>query len=415
MQQVSFNKTSIQSSIDLPASKSICNRAIVIQHVLKHINHGIIPTIKNLADADDTTLILQGISTANNQTFHVKNAGTVLRFLTAYFAATPNYTVTLTCDERMKERPLKPLTDALIELGANITFLEKDGFAPITIHGKKLNGGNIAINTEKSSQFTSALMLIAPLLNQPLTLQVGSNIASVDYIKLTAHMLNQMGIKTTVNFPTIAVSNICHNTLNNYTCEADWSSAAFWYQAVATCNHASIFLNGLNPQSLQGDAYLHEVAELFGVKSTYANNGILLTNTSVEATNRTINLLSNPDLAPALICAATAKNLPYTFTGLNTLNYKESNRLDALVNELSKLGASFITSSNSLSIVNGFNFNNSNNITLNTYNDHRLAMAFALLAIPLKCIQLNNLYVTEKSYPNFVNHIRKCGMEIGLS
>lgn len=412
MQQVSFNNDFINATIHLPASKSICNRAVVLNHILKQTNHHCIPTIKNLADADDTTLITRGIATLNNQIFNVKNAGTVLRFLTAYFAATPNHTVTLLCDNRMKERPLKPLTDALIELGADISFLEKDGFAPLTIRGKKLNGGKLSINVDKSSQFASALMLITPLLKTPLTLHLGSNIASADYIKLTANLLNQFGIKTYINFPIINISNICKNTQSSYTCEPDWSSAAFWYLAVATCKNANVFLPGLNPQSLQGDAYLHNIAHLFGVKSEYKNSGIQLTHKAINIQPQTINLLSYPDLAPALICAATALHLPYTFTGLSTLNYKESNRLDAIVNELQKLNATFVATTNSLTISNGIINKTNNNIILNTYNDHRLAMAFAMLAIPLKNIQLNNLFVTEKSYPNFVTHIQQCGFKI---
>jgi 3-phosphoshikimate 1-carboxyvinyltransferase len=412
MQQVKFNNDFINATIHLPASKSICNRVIILNSVLKQINHHFIPNIKNLADADDTTLITKGVSTLNNQTFNVKNAGTVLRFLTAYFAATPNHTVTLLCDDRMKERPLKPLTDALIQMGADIHFPEKQGFAPITIRGKKLNGGYISINVDKSSQFASALMLITPLLTKPLTLYLGSNIASLNYIKLTANILNQFGIETSINLPVINISNICKNILSTYTCESDWSSAAFWYLAAALCKNANIFLPGLNPQSLQGDAYLHSIAYLFGVKSVFKNNGIYLTNTAINIQPQTINLFSYPDLAPALICAAAALNLPYTFTGLSTLNYKESNRLDAIVNELQKLGAIFVVTTNSLTINNGISKYNNNNVVLNTYKDHRLAMAFALLAISLNTVQLNNLYVTEKSYPNFVAHLQNVGFTI---
>jgi len=319
--------------------------------------------------------------------------------------------INLLCDERMKMRPLQPLTDALIKLGADITFTEQYGFAPLVVNGKQLNGGTLEINAEQSSQFASALMLIAPLLNQPLELVITGKIASAPYIVLTAKLLNQIGITVNVTNNRIVVNHTIKQGIQSYRVESDWRSAAFWYLAAGLSNTSNITLEDLSPNAIQGDAILHSLANNFGINSVYINNNIHLSNNTKIITPVNIDLLYYPDLAPALICLAAAKNIKHTFTGLDTLNFKESKRLDALINELKKTGAELIFADNKLLITKGIT-EKKENIVLNTYNDHRIAMAFSMLALVLPNIILDNLYVTEKSYPKFSEHLIMAGFTI---
>jgi len=410
MQVITFRKKLLQVKIGLTASKSISNRLIIIRQILSDMGVNSNFIINNLSDAEDTQILLNAIN-KNDETINIKNAGTCLRFLTAYFAACSKKKINLLCDERMKMRPLQPLTDALIKLGADITFTEQYGFAPLVVNGKQLNGGTLEINAEQSSQFASALMLIAPLLNQPLELVITGKIASAPYIVLTAKLLNQIGITVNVTNNRIVVNHTIKQGIQSYRVESDWSSAAFWYLAAGLSNTSNITLEDLSPNAIQGDAILHSLANNFGINSVYINNNIHLSNNTKIITPVNIDLLYYPDLAPALICLAAAKNIKHTFTGLDTLNFKESKRLDALINELKKTGAELIFADNKLLITKGIT-EKKENIVLNTYNDHRIAMAFSMLALVLPNIILDNLYVTEKSYPKFSEHLIMAGFTI---
>ncbi|MFN4082539.1 MAG: 3-phosphoshikimate 1-carboxyvinyltransferase [Bacteroidia bacterium] len=411
MHVILHNGQPIQTTIKLVSSKSISNRALILSHVLKLYGSNKIPQLKNLSNADDT-IIMQNALMQNEEVINIKNAGTCLRFLTAYFSSIPQKQTILVCDERMKQRPIEPLVTALNLMGADITYIENKGFAPLKINGKKLNGGTVIIDGSSSSQFASALMLIAPLMKQKLTINFLNTPVSFSYLIQTQKIIEAFGGNTKLNLQNAEVDNKIDNELNEFYIEPDWSSAAFWYMAAALNQNCTIFLDGLQTKSIQGDSYIHTLASFFGVKSTQKNNGILLEhnkNAMVEPTE--INLINHPDLAPELICIAAVKNLKHKFIGLQTLQYKESNRLDALIKELSKLGCNFSYTNNSLTVVESIN-ENKNNVLLNTYNDHRLAMAFAMLSLKTKQIKIDNLYVTEKSYPAFISDIKSCSFKI---
>ena len=330
---LSHPTSTLNASIHLPASKSISNRALILNAVT-----GNTTLINNLSEADDTVL-MHSVLLSNETTFNLKNAGTCMRFLTAYFAAKPGKEVTLLCDERMEYRPIHSLVDALRQLGADITYLNKKGFPPLAIKGKQLSGGSIKMNASESSQFTSALMMIAPMLKEPLTIQLQGEISSEPYLKMTAAVMNMFGLETTIDLPYIHLTSQISNLKSQILIEPDWSSASYWYEMVALSKDARIDLPGLSINSLQGDAIIAQHMELFGVQTTESKHGLILTKRPRSAVSSlTLDLTHCPDLAPALAVTAAACNRNTILTGLKNLAIKESNRLLALHTELTKLG-----------------------------------------------------------------------------
>jgi len=435
---VSHLTKKIQADISLPSSKSISNRALILNHFYE-LNID----LQNLSEADDTAIMLNALK-QNAGIINLKNAGTCMRFLTAYFACKENCEVELHGDERMQKRPIKILVEALKELGADITYLNEEGFPPLKIKGKKLSGGNISINADISSQFISALMLVAPSFESGLNIKLNGEIFSHSYIEMTAKLMIKFGFDVSFNGSELAIikssnhqiihslthslthslpHSFTHSLPHSFTVEPDWSAASYWYEIAALSNSCNILLKGLHMESLQGDEIISDLMSDFGVETIHHDEGILLqknhqiiktTITSSEVDKHQINLASTPDLLPALAVTAAVKNSSAKFTGLKNLRIKESDRLNALETELKKCGFDVAIQNDTLKINTVFNFQLST-FNFNTYNDHRMAMAFAPLALIFDKVEIENADVVEKSYPQFWNDLKKAGFEISLA
>lgn len=404
--------------INLSSSKSISNRALLLQALSKHKF-----ALNNISDADDTKLMLEALS-GDCKTINLKNAGTCMRFLTAYFSCIENKEIMLQCDERMKQRPIKNLVDSLKELGAEIIYLEEENFPSLKIIGKKLIGKNISINASQSSQFVSALMLIAPFIENGLTIDLVDEISSKSYIEMTADLMNNLGFEVLFSGSKISIKqqkiNSTFNQSNSYSIEPDWSSAAFWFQVVALNSDIKIFLKNLSHQSIQGDKIIENLMKRFSVHSSEiifnGTNGILIENKkSINSLNDiSINFTSNPDLVPVYAVTCAALNLKTNLIGLKNLKIKESDRLVAINEELNNLGFETQIVNDELQINNTLHqrFNMSSNQIMNTRKDHRIAMAFAPLVFLFDEIKMNDTDVVIKSYPDFWLEAKKVGIEL---
>lgn len=406
MYGLNYKKTYFKKvDIDLPTSKSISNRALILSELL---DNKIV--INQLSLADDTQLMLSVLSSKNNDV-NLQNAGTCMRFLTAFFAIKTNKNISLFCSERMKQRPIKDLVDALIDLGAEIQFLESENFPPLKIFGKKLSGKPINIDCSESSQFITALMLIAPFIDNGIVINLTGKIASFNYIKMTALLMNQFGFSVILAPNSIEIKEFKNqNVIPCYTIEKDWSSAAFWYLIACLNPQLSIGLNGLSKTSIQGDAITFEIFEQLGVLTNETVNGLTIKKNNAANKFSEFDLINAIDLAPALCVACAALNVNATIYGLQNLKIKESNRLFAIVNELNKFGYNLSNKSDTIYIkqTNQIDYNKS--ITINTYNDHRIAMAFAPLSILFNQLKMEDVEVVSKSYPNFFNDLKLVGI-----
>lgn len=395
----------MEAQIQLPASKSISNRALIIKAIQPDI------TLHNLSSADDTCL-MQQVLEQRPTVFNLKNAGTCVRFLTAYCAATPGE-YTITGDERMKKRPIEPLIDALRQLGADITYLEQHGELPIKIIGKTLNGGRIRVDSTQSSQFVSAILLIAPLLRSDLVIELPQESVSKPYIDLTISMMAHFGVQVHYNGQSISVKAGQAYQSKTLTIESDWSAASYWYEIAVLSKQCNLVLEGLTPNSQQGDSIIADwMKTYFGLSTHFEQGGARLVKPSVPVTSEitALNLINAPDLAPALAALVGALHMECTLTGLGTLHFKETNRLSALLTELNRLGIEVSAGKDSLHFAKPIAHSNSTQqVTINTYNDHRMAMAFAPLALTLPQITIENPEVVNKSYPDFWQHLKQAG------
>jgi 3-phosphoshikimate 1-carboxyvinyltransferase len=409
---VLWNKQSLKATVHLPSSKSISNRLLIIQ-ALSGKNF----SIKNLSEADDTTL-LQELLSSNEKILDAQNAGTCFRFLTAYLAQKKGEWI-LTGSERMKQRPIRTLVDALKKLGADIKYLEKETFPPLSIHGKKLTGAELEIDTSQSSQFISALLLIAPCINGGLKLKLTGNKSSGPYMDMTLNLMKQSGIKILNNENAIEIPQQEYIS-GDCSVESDWSSAAFWYAMAALSDNADVSLKGLTAQSIQGDSIVAEWMNLFNVETHFVKDGAIINHHKKSPEKKfSFNFSQHPDLAPAFFVLCAALGLEATFSGVKNLSIKESSRAEALKTEFEKCGAEIIKISEDeyriaphpRPLSKG---KRSSSLSFETYNDHRLAMAFAMLAIPLGRVEIKNPAVVSKSYPGFWNDLRSAGFEINF-
>jgi len=358
-----------------------------------------------LSESDDTKLLADLLFRSLEgkiRTLNAANAGTVFRFLTAYLSIQEGEW-TLEGDDRMRQRPIAPLVNALRELGADISYLDKTGAPPIHIKGKTLAGGKVNISTDISSQFISALMMIGPAMKNGLHIHLDDDPASLPYIRMTEKLMLLSGAKVLLGNHTIMVNGTGygHAILPN---EADWSAAAFWYEIFALSREKNMFIDSLEEKSLQGDAMAERYFRMLGVETVFRGGGAWLSRFYWSGDVIRADLSYNPDLAPALIVATAARRKAGEFTGLKNLRYKESDRLHALLTELGKAGIACNSTSGSLSFEA-----QQMNITepLNTYGDHRLAMAFAPLAFMGTPVTINDPDVVNKSYPGFWDEIQK--------
>lgn len=385
--------------LTITGSKSESNRLLVLQALHPQIE------IQNLSNSDDSQVTQKGLKSKSN-IIDIHHAGTAMRFLTAYFAIQPHREIVLTGSERMQERPIKLLVDALNSLGADITYEKEVGFPPLIIKGKEIKINRVALPANISSQYISALMLIAPSLKNGLKIDLVGETTSVPYIKMTQRIMDQLGFETAFDGNQIAIQPASKIQTNQWTVESDWSSASYFYSIVALALRSEITLNSYFEESRQGDAALTEIYQKFGVKTTHSDGKITLSKTADFTLPNyiMINLKNTPDLAQTIAVTCLGLNIDCKLTGLHTLKIKETDRLAALKIEIEKLGAKVKITDRSLELVNTGNINK--NISIDTYNDHRMAMAFAPMALIVP-ININNAGVVSKSYPGFWEDLRK--------
>ena len=396
---------SLKASVKLPASKSICNRALIL-NALSYSPY----EIRNLSDCDDTEVMVKALN-SNDRDFDIKAAGTAMRFLTAFLSkVVGEWTITGT--ERMKNRPIKILVDALNALGARVEYMEKEGYPPIRIFGSALQGGEISLAGGVSSQYISALLMIAPLMENGLTLHLEGVVISKPYINLTLQLMEQYGVKAEWNGQTIKVRPQDYHPIP-FTVESAWSAASYWYSMMALSKNAEIELLGLFKNSLQGDAAGAKLFAQLGVGTTYTDRGVVLKHNGNRTKKLNYNFVNEPDLAQTFVVTCVLLNIPFRFTGLQSLKIKETDRIEALKTELRKLGYLLTDSNNSILEWNGERCEPQAHPVITTYEDHRMAMAFAPAALVLpEGIEIADPQVVSKSYPHYWRDLRTAGFII---
>lgn len=387
--------------LTITGSKSESNRLLIIQALYPQIE------IHNLSKSDDSKVTLEGLKSKKN-VIDINHAGTAMRFLTAFFAIQPNREIVLTGSNRMQERPIKLLVEALNSLGADITYVKEPGFPPLIIRGKEISINRVSLPANISSQYISALMLVAPALKNGLKIDLIGETTSFPYIKMTQSIMDQLGFETAFDGNQISIKSASSVKINHWKIESDWSSASYFYSIVALADRSEISLKSFFEESKQGDAALTEIYEKFGVKTTYSNGKIILSKiTDFNPPNFiTLNLKNTPDLAQTIAVTCLGLNIDCKLSGLHTLKIKETNRLTALKTEIEKLGGNVKITDRSLELLNTGKINE--NILIDTYNDHRMAMAFAPLGLRVP-ININNPKVVSKSYPDFWDDLQKIG------
>lgn len=394
---IRLNTFPVNTTIELPVSKSIANRLLCIKHLSKE---SINLTYQGQLN-DDIETMLRLLHQHNDQIYDAGPAGTVFRFLTAYLAIQTKNTVTLTGSSRMKERPVGILVDALRTIGAKIDYLEKKGYPPLKISKSKLVGKLIKVDASVSSQYLSALALIGPLVKDGLAIQLSSKQVSRPYFKLTLDLMQSFGIRINKKGQTISIQEGAYQP-DNFLVENDWSAASYAFQTVALSpSGSSVILKGLSQNSLQGDSALPALFAPLGVQTEMKDSKVYLTKRSSYTPEKEINLINQPDLAQTLVVSYAALQHPAHFSGLQTLTIKETDRLQALKTELEKLGANISLTHDSLTILKGIDLNET--ASIETYHDHRMAMAFAPLACVLSEITILDPNVVNKSYPTYWN------------
>ncbi|QHI38377.1 3-phosphoshikimate 1-carboxyvinyltransferase [Kordia antarctica] len=394
-----------KSTIAVTGSKSESNRLLLLQALYANIS------IKNISNSDDATLMQKALK-SSDAIKDIHHAGTAMRFLTAYYATQNGEEITLTGSSRMQERPIKILVKALRQLGANIQYTKNDGFPPLQIKGRKLRGSNVSLAANVSSQYISALLLIAPTLENGLTLTLDGKITSIPYINMTLSLLNDLGVQTNFEGNTIKVARFeATKEAKAFTVESDWSSASYFYSLIALSEIGTTTeLSSYKQNSLQGDSCLAEIYQEFGVETTFSNHTITLIKKQQPSTSSIkLDLKNAPDIAQTIAVTAFGLQLSCEMIGLHTLKIKETDRLVALKTELEKLGASVDITEESLYLHEATQIHE--NITIATYKDHRMAMAFAPLALRVP-LEIEKADVVSKSYPDFWKDLEKIGVEM---
>lgn len=395
-----FHKQRVEAEITLPASKSISNRALII-NALSYSPY----EIENLSDCDDTNVMIKALD-SNNTTFDIGAAGTAMRFLTAFLSKTVGEWV-ITGSKRMKERPIKLLVDALNSLGARIKYIEIEGFPPLQIYGSALIGGEIRLNGGVSSQYISALMMIAPYMQKGLKIILEGNVISVPYILMTLNMMRDFGVKASFENNIIEIKPQSYQPVK-YRVESDWSAASYWYEILAIAGEGRIFLKGLYQHSYQGDSKVAELFEQLGVHTEYQRDGVLLSTNNRDCSCFEYDFVNQPDLAQTFAVTCCLKNIPFHFRGVQSLKIKETNRVAALITELNKFGYVLHEPADGELVWEGQTIpvHASETPSIKTYDDHRMAMAFAPAAF-IRPIVIENPGVVSKSYPGFWMDLEK--------
>jgi 3-phosphoshikimate 1-carboxyvinyltransferase len=399
-----ISSMNLKGEIVLNGSKSISNRVLIIQALSSEAFE-----IRGLSNAKDTVVLSNLLNKIDEPLLDAGEAGTAYRFLTAFLAVRGNNQL-LIGNKRMCQRPIGVLADALNDLGANIHYVGKPGYPPLHMKAHKLSewGSRITIGAHVSSQFISALLMIAPVLPNGLELILEGKVISRPYIQMTLNLMKVFGANSMWldNMIKVTNQNYCAKPIN---IEADWSAASYYYSLVAISENAEIQLNGLFEKSVQGDAVLSEMMEQFGVFTTYNDKGILLQKKPVEIPEFKYDFSDCPDIAQTLAVVCAALNIRAELTGLETLSIKETDRIAAVKTELTKFGCEVDTTDDSMCIKKGItDFNQT--VDIHTYNDHRMAMSFAPLAMVLQKVTIQNKAVVNKSYPLFWEDLKTLGL-----
>ena len=400
------------AKVDLPSSKSISNRALIISALA---GGGVIPD--NLSDCDDTEVVVAALKEMPD-VIDIKAAGTAMRFMTAYLSTLEGGDHVIMGTERMKHRPIKVLVDALRFLGADIEYVENEGFPPLRIRGRKLDGGELDIPGDVSSQYISALLMVGPLMKNGLTLNLQGDVISRPYIDLTLWMMNEWGAKVEWTDRRTIVVEPKPYVPRNYMIENDWSSASYWYEMMALSQGIDdeIVLTGLMDGSKQGDSSLRYVFSLLGVKTVFSKQGLMadvtLKRVKTVVSHLEYDFINAPDLAQTFVACCCAMNVKFRFKGLQTLKIKETDRIEALKTEMRKLGYVLHDVDDCELYWDGERCEPAEDRSIDTYEDHRMALAFAPLALRLGEMRINDPHVVSKSYPHFWNDLRATGWTI---
>ncbi len=397
----------MEGAITLPTSKSISNRVLIINALA----YSPFP-VENLSDSDDSRVMVQVLN-SNTDHFDIGHAGTAMRFLTAFLSKIVGKWE-ITGSERMQQRPIKILVDALNQLGARIEYMNNEGYPPLRIWGSNLKGGKLELDGSVSSQYISALLMIAPTIENGLTLTLTNKITSASYIDLTLKLMAKFGIKYKWEGNKITIPEQTYQAIP-FSVEADWSGASYWYQLAVLADEANLLLNGLELESLQGDCAQAKWFETFGIHSEQQGNAVRLTKREISLPSKYIqNFTENPDIAQTFAVMCVCKKVPFHFSGLETLKIKETDRINALITELGKIGANLYEPQHGELAWDGeldeTKFNST--VEIDTYHDHRMALAFAPVALVNGCIKINDPMVVTKSYPGYWDDLSKLGFEI---
>ena len=403
--KISAASKKLNCTIPLTGSKSECNRALIMQA----LSDGDV-RIDNISDAADTVTLNNILKDDSQKVVDIGPAGTAMRFLTAFYAVKESER-TLTGSARMKQRPIGILVDALRTLGADIEYVEKEGFPPLKIKGPlNQKTKEVSIKGNISSQYISALLLIAPKLDQGLNLVIEGELTSKPYVEMTLAMMEQAGISHywKDNVITIEKQSFNKSVIN---VEPDWSAASYWYAIAALSEEAQLFLPGLNGYSLQGDSMITEIMANFGIRSQFKDGGVCLFKEPKKLERKIFDFKECPDLAQTVIVCCAALGHDATFTGLETLKIKETDRVNALQTELLKIGVKLIEKNQTYKL-DSSGLVLDKKIKISTYDDHRMAMAFAPLALVIPELEIEDHLVVEKSYPDFWKHMEIAGFKI---
>lgn len=395
---------SLFTTITLPGSKSISNRALIL-NALSLSNY----EIENLSVCEDTRVIKDAFASDSN-VFDVRGAGTAMRFLSAFLAGVEGEWI-VQGSARMHERPILPLVDTLISLGADIEYIDKKGYPPLKIKGRKLKGGEVYLTASVSSQFISALIMIAPTMELGLKLHLQHEVISKPYIHLTQKMMEEYGIRIKWTDDIITIKPQPYTSVPYYV-EPDWSAASYWYSFVALMPEAEVKLKGLKKNSMQGDANIVNLFSDLGVETVFEEDGIILRKKEVKAKKFFHNFINEPDLAQTFTVTCCLMNIHFFFTGLQTLKIKETDRIVALINELEKLGYVLRETENGILEWDGERCLTDETIVIETYEDHRMAMSFAPASLKFENMYINHPEVVTKSYPSFWDDMQQGGFKL---
>ena len=398
-----YPPTNIDAAIQLSTSKSVCNRALIIAALCNSEVE-----ISNISNSDDSQILKKCLSN-DSSTFDIGAAGTAMRFLTAYLAQKSGEWH-ITGSARMKQRPIGILVDALRLLGAEIEYAENEGFPPLNIKGKKLEGRKLTLKSNISSQFISAILMIAPTLQGGLELTLDGDIISLPYIQMTLDLMAYFGVESKWDGQEIIIPEKKYAT-KAFEVEIDWSGASYWYEIVALQKDSKILLKGARAVSYQGDAQVQNIYKELGVETIFTNEGAILTNTNKHTDFFEWNLIEQPDLAQTIVTTCTMLNIPFKISGLQTLRIKETDRIAALITELAKYGIDIYESQPGTLSWNCEKHEKEQNISIATYEDHRMALAFAPTSIAHPGISIQEPEVVSKSYPQYWDDLKKAGFK----